>query len=266
MLSVGKSAAGIIKVSVSAGTVQSIAQMVTAPVAALGFTVVDTAVAVVKGASNGRDSRYRHSAASLAAKEKRKDDRYREGMLRLNEKLGSRQLTSTMSSVINAGVSATATALILASVVTGGIAAVGAVVALGVGIGARILDRKYSREMKFAIFDSYFRIDELVEAKKAEYRKRYPGRSLSKDQEERILTQIRGKVASDNGYYSPGHAAQAVALLYARYLIRGARGTGNHAEMCQAMIKGLGLDYRHDSKHPEYDIPTKSDIVKKICG
>lgn len=270
IMAVGKSATEIVKVSTSAGTVHTLAQMATSPVAALGFACVDTTVAVLKGASNARDSYYRHSAAKFASKEKEKgkrnDERYRDGMLRLNEKLANRQLTSTMSSVITAGVSVTASALILASVVTGGITAVGALIALGVGIGARVLDRKYSRQMKFAIFDSYYGIDDIVKEEKKKYRTRFPGRNLSKEQEERILDQVRGKVAAENGYYSPGHAARAVSQFYADYLIKGSKEKGDHGKMCIAMIKGLGLHYEHDEKNPANDVPTISDIVKKLCS
>ena len=118
--------------------------------------------------------------------------------------------------------------------------------------------------MKFALFDGYYEIDEMLDAEKQKYNRAHPFRPLTKDQEERMKEQLRGKVAAANGYYSPGHAAKEISVLYARYLRDSVQNNDGNADMCEAMIKGLGLKCKVDSVDSNNTIPTVSDIVRKL--
>ena len=120
--------------------------------------------------------------------------------------------------------------------------------------------------MRLALFDSYFEVDRVVEQEKEKYKKRYPKRALTHEQEERIRVQVRGRIAAQKGFYSPSHAAKAISAQFADYLLNNIVCNNSDAEMSKAMIQGLGLKYKEDPDNPDNTIPTRSDIIKKLCG
>ena len=100
----------------------------------------------------------------------------------------------------------------------------------------------------------------------ANWKQKNPGRSLTKKQEERMLETVRNRIAAQHGFYNTSHAAKGVAFKYANYLLYNVRNNTPEAKMCEAMIRGLGLDFKYDPQHPEDNVPTEADIVKKMCG
>ena len=76
---------------------------------------------------------------------------------------------------------------------------------------------------------------------------------------------IRSRIAAREGFYSPRHAATAVAAKFADFLLEGANRQDSESEMYVAFIKGLGLTYRYAINEKDA-VPKASDIVKKLCA
>ncbi len=81
-----------------------------------------------------------------------------------------------------------------------------------------------------------------------------------------MLETVRNRTAAKNGFYNTSHAAKGIACRYAKYLLFHAHNNTSDADMCEAMIRGLGLDYKYDPNNPADSVPTEADIVTKMCG
>ncbi len=229
---------------------------------------IDCVIAVVKGMSHYRNGSHRSKASTLA-KEKQGKDKFRDGMVKLNRKLGRKQKTDTISAGTTALISGGAAVLIATSVISAGAAPVAGLIvgaaAFGIGILKRFISNKFSKDMKMELFDNFFKIDKAVEDVKNEWRQKNPDRNMTPDQEKRIVNQVRRRIAADLGFYSPTHASKTLAKEYAKYLLDNARG-GENCEMCISMIRGLGLQFKTDLGTGEIIVPEASDIEKKLCG
>ncbi len=230
--------------------------------------VADVIIAIVKAASHRRNAKQRIKASEIAGM-KAKKDKYTEGMLRLNRKLGWKQKADTFTSGATATAVGATSLLIATSVITaatGGLALgiIGAA-AFGVGIIKRSISSQLSKGMKMELFDNFFKTDDAVKKVKSEWKLNHPGKRMTKDQEERITNQVRRRISADLGFYSPTHAAKSVAVEYAKYLMDNSLAGKANMSMCRAMIKGLGLQLKFD-EDGNITVPTQSDIVKKLCG
>jgi hypothetical protein len=232
------------------------------PVAATALAGVEAGVAIVKGVSYKRNSDYRKKAKDLASK-KTSQDELTKAMLELNEKLGKRERTGFVTSAITAACSLTAAIVMLTAPVTAGAGLFAGAAILGVGMYAKGKDSDYAREMKLSLFDSYYKMDDKFTAALVEYNRRNPRLPLTDDEKFKLYDQLRRRVAVQQGFYSPSHAAKFVAEQYAKDMLFRAH-FGPDQDMYIAMIKGLGLSYKYDLSKNK-DIPTVSDIVKKMC-
>ncbi len=221
-------------------------------------------IAAVKGMSYLKDGSRRCKASKLA---KGKDpDKYSEGMLRLNRILGKKQLTNVSLEGLAAGTSFAVPTLIAASILTSvfGVITAGAVFAV---LGAqKIFDSKYRSKMGSQLNEAFFGIDELVKEAEEDWKAKHQNKPMSDAQKEKLKKQIQKRMAAELGYYSSNHMARSVAEKYAAYLLDGAAKDDEHAKMCRAMIRGLGLYYKRDAKKPEKTVPKISDLVSKMCG
>ena len=234
-----------------------------------GMGVADCIIAGVKAASHRRNRNYRVKASQLASGKENKD-KFTDGMLKLNRKLGWKQKTDTSAAVTTAVASGAVGVLVAMSVISAGTAplALGIVgaAAFGIGILKRSISSGFSKGMKMALFDNFFKVEEAVRKVKIEWRTKHPGKSLTKDQDERLVNQVRRRISADLGFYSPTHAAKSVAVEYAKYLLDNARETSPDKEMCRNFIQGLGLQFKLDEDDQTILVPKQSDIVKKLCG
>ncbi|MBQ4293433.1 MAG: hypothetical protein II754_02140 [Lachnospiraceae bacterium] len=229
---------------------------------ALGYA--GAGLAAVKGMSYLKDGSRRKRASKLA--KCYETDKYKEGMLRLNRVLGKMQRTGTILETLTASTSIAVPSLIAASVLTAGFGIGSAAVLFGVSIAQKVIDTKFYTRMKNAINDAFFGLDELVRDAETDYKAKHNNQEMPAKKKELLKKQIRRRMARELGFYSTNHMARSVAEKYAAYLLDGAVGDDEFAKMCRAMIRGLGLSYKHYENHPEKNVPTISDIVGKMCG
>lgn len=243
------------------------------PALAVLFAGVETANAVIKTGSAARNGYHRNKASKLYNKrreelewagKKIEADKYRDGMLKLNEKLSQREAVASIGSVFTAGASVTAAALFLAGTITVGVTAIVGGVVLVAALAARSINREYSKSMKVELFDAYYEIPALYEKVRAKWIEKNDGQKPTKDQEEEMLKSLRQRVSAESGFFSPAHAATYIANRYADHMITKAHSNDPDSEMYVQMIKGLGLKYEYD-REKGIEIPTASDIVKKLC-
>ena len=138
--------------------------------------------------------------------------------------------------------------------------------AFGLGIVKRTITSQLSKGMKMALFDNFFKIDDAVNKVKAEWRAKHPNKHMTKEQSDRLVNQVRRRIAADLGFYSPTHASKALAVEYAKYLLDNAKEGKSGKDMCWIFIEGLGLQFKYDDDNDEILVPTESDIVKKLVG
>lgn len=119
--------------------------------------------------------------------------------------------------------------------------------------------------MRREIGAAFFNADEMMKVAKKDYLNEN-GVPMTKKQEEKLRKVILKRIAASHGYYSPSHMANAVAGSFAKYLVEGAKGTGDEGRMCVDMIKGFGLKVTQNPVTREVISPTVSDIAKKMCG
>ena len=260
---IAKTGKAITGACVGFGVNSAEALAITSSTASIVMAGVDSGIAVVKTASYFRNGYYRCKAAKLAAKQT-DQDKFRDGMLELNERLALRQRSGAAVAVTNAALTTTAAVLIAAFVATLGISAIAGAFTLGISMGLKTVDAGMRRDMKMALFDNFFKTDEQVSLAKANWESKHPGKAMNAEQEKMLIEQVRRRISADLGFYSPNQAANAVAESYAEYLLDNAHSGNQKADMCVAMIKGLGLHYSYDPLHPMDAVPQKSDIVKKL--
>lgn len=270
--SVYKSARTTATIVQSAGAETAVTKALTSNTAVFVSAGVDTTVAVMNTASYWKGSKNRIKASKLAGKLGRKglketnEDRFREGMLELNRRLGKRQKKNTLGSLGSAVLSSTALVLTTLSVVTAGVSAIAGAIALGIQTGLAVSDVDYAKSMKEALFDSFYKTDEVYSLEEAKWKENNPGKQLTDKQKIKMRKLIRNRIAANEGFYSPGHASKAVAAEFAKFLLYKANAFNEEAPMYVAMIKGLGLTYSFDPLNEEKNVPKESDIVKKLCS
>ncbi len=232
---------------------------------AVGVSAVGAAVGVVKTVSYLTNGYRRKKASQLAAQEKN-PDKFRDGMVKLNRRLGVKQRISTLANTGTACATVAATALVAASVLMPIFGIVAGGVALAVGIGTKYTDNSYMKKMRGEMNDAFFDTDHLTKQVEEEWKENHPGMVLDESRRAKLKKQVMRRMAGELGYYSPNHMAVAVSKRFATYLYNGSREEGNHGEMCRAMIRGLGLYYKQDPNDDENSVPTISDIAMKLCG
>ncbi len=254
-----KSVNGIIAAFTTNSTISAIAS----PAVGATFAAVETGIAVVKTASFLKNGHYRRKAARIVHN-KESADEFDKAMVELEERIGKRQKTSTLTSAVSAGCSLTAAILIATGVLTAGLGFIAGGITMGIGVYAKVADSSHSRDAKMMLFDGYYNMDREYAAAEAEYKRRNPNVPLDEEGRIRLLDQLRRKIASSHGFYSPSHAAKAIAAEFAAELRdRAHQGTQDGDNEYIAMIRGMGLSYRYGGG---FDVPTESDIVKKMCG
>ncbi len=261
-----KASTGITGIIAAAGATSAGIDLLTCTPVGLVVSAVDTGVTIAKAASWVRDGCYRDEALN-AARKKNNPDKYLKGMMKLSEKLETKQSISTAGKILTSSVTLTSSVLIGLSVATGG---VGAVVGAGVFVAGLVLksvDKRLSREMKMEIFDNFYNMDEKCEHAEAEWQKRNPGEKLTDKVKEDIRVHLRYRLSSHMGFASPAHAARPLAEIYADEILKRARSDDQEEKtMYINFIKGLGLSYEYDKDDEENSVPKVSDIVKKMMS
>ncbi len=255
----------------SAGANNEFLTFITSKASWIGTAAADSFIALLNAFSYGRNARNRVKASKLASnilekKGERDEERFKQGMLELNRRLGARQKKNTAGSTVTAAISSTAAILTSLSVVTVGVSAIAGAISFGVGICLTAMDARESRKMKNALFDSYYKVDEELKKCISDWNERNPGQLLTPEKKLLMKDQLRNKIAAREGFYSPRHGATAIAKKYADYLLEHANNKeDSQSDMCKAMIKGLGLHYKYNAKNKDKSVPKASDIVKKLC-
>ncbi len=255
----------------SLGATSSATKAITSATGTYITAGADTAVAVMNTASYIRSSRNRIKASKLASALMKKsvgdkdEKRFTKGMLELNRKLGRKQKTGTFGSLGVAAMSSTSVVLLSLSVVTIGISAIAGAIGLGIGAALSAFESKDARSMKNVLFDSFYQTDKELEKEKKRWEINNPGKELSDKQLKQMKEQLRGRIAAAEGFYSPRHAAKAVAAKFADILLEGANRQDEKSGMYVSFIKGLGLAYKYNSDERK-SVPKASDIAKKLCG
>lgn len=250
-------------ISTAGDFTNSAVKIITAPGAIVGVVGASAAVTGLQMGMNIRNGYHRLNAVKIAKKKRQGGaqlDKYEKGILEMNVALGSKELTSSVTSGISTALTATAGILVAASVVTCGISALAGVAALALSIGSRVIEKSQSGKMKDALFDSYYEVDRAFDAAKQRVEQK-SGRVLTNKEQVKLRQEVRNRIASRLGFYSPHHAARAAAVKYAEYLLDKANQQGPEGILGIEMIKGLGLSY-----NAKKNVPTASDIVRKLCG
>ncbi len=238
---------------------------ITGPIGSSVMAGVDTVVTIAKTCSYGRDGYHRKKACEIASRMENKDA-FLEAMLELNELQSKKQRNGVISSATTTAVSATAAILIATGAVTFGVTSVAGVVTMGVGVVAKNIEMGDTRNKQMLLFDDFYNIYEEYEDALATYNQRNPRMPLTDEGKRKLLDHVRRRVAADKGFYSPAHGAKYAATKFAEELLRRAQLSGAEDNVYMELIMGLGLSYRHDPNNIDDDIPTPSDIAKKMCG
>lgn len=246
--------------------------------AGVAFAAGDAAVTGFKTWSHYKNGSRRIEASKLASKVREKertefletgqakDQRYREGIIRLNRLIGKKQKIETGSSIVGTSASVFAAVSLFTTLITGGAATVPALlINLLAAFGTIKWTSHVTKEMRREIGAAFFNADEMMKVAKKDYLNEN-GVPMTKKQEEKLRKVILKRIAASHGYYSPSHMANAVAGSFAKYLVEGAKGTGDEGRMCVDMIKGFGLKVTQNPVTREVISPTVSDIAKKMCG
>ncbi len=246
--------------------------------AGVAFAAGDAAVTGFKTWSHYKNGSRRIEASKLASKVREKertefletgqakDQRYREGIIRLNRLIGKKQKIDTGSSIVGTSASVFAAVSLFTTLITGGAATVPALlINLLAAFGTIKWTSHVTKEMRREIGAAFFNADEMMKVAKKDYLNEN-GVPMTKKQEEKLRKVILKRIAASHGYYSPSHMANAVAGSFAKYLVEGAKGTGDEGRMCVDMIKGFGLKVTQNPVTREVISPTVSDIAKKMCG
>lgn len=197
---------------------------------------------------------------------KAKDQRYREGIVRLNRLLGKKQKIETGSSIVGTTASVFAAVSLFTTLITGAAATIPAlIINLLASFGTIKWTSHVTKEMRREIDAAFFNADEMMKVAKKDYLNEN-GVPMSQKQEEKLKKVILKRIAASHGYYSPSHMANAVAGSFAKYLVEGAKDSGDEGRMCVDMIKGFGLKVTQNPLTREVISPTVSDISKKMCG
>jgi hypothetical protein len=280
------SATNVASLMVDNATVQTII----GPTVAAGIAGYNTVVAGVKVCSNIRDSKYRNKASTLAAgrltrleemkagkkeasKEKkpteeeiRREEKFLKGMLKIEEKFAKKQKSNTVNAVATAGIRLTSALIIALAGPTAGLSLGVGVVLMGMGIYNRFADKDKTHELRMQIFDSYFDTGKLYAKVERAYKQKNPGVVITPERKSMLIDQLRRRMSAELGFYSPDHAAKAVATKIAQFILTGAQTEGTNKDMYISFIKGLGLDYKYDKDKPDDNFPQVTDIVKKMTG
>ena len=254
-----------------AGASNSVTKALISKTGAYVTSGADIAVAAMNTASYIKSSKSRKKASELARKMLKNVDKndekkmFTEGMIALNKKLGQKQKTGALGSLGLATISSTSLILLTSSVITCGISALVGALTLGFGVGMSVSDSYDAKSMKNILFDTFYKIDEEVEKEKAKWKAKNKNRYPTEKQKRNFREIIRSRIAAREGYYSPRHAAKAIANRFAEFLLEGANKQDADSKMFISFIKGLGLAYKFN-KDEKKVVPKTSDIAKRLCG
>ncbi|MBR1670421.1 MAG: hypothetical protein IJ695_06945 [Butyrivibrio sp.] len=241
----------------------SAVKIVTGQAAVVGVVGASAAITGLQIGTNIRNGYHRLNAVAIAKMKRRGGaqlDKFEKGILEMNVELGNKELTTSVTSGMSTALTATAGILFAASVVTCGISALAGVAALALSVGSMAIEQSFSGKMKDALFDSYYEVDRAFDTAKQRVEQK-SGRLLTDKEQVKLRQEVRNRIASRLGFYSPHHAARAAAVKYAEYLLDKANQVGPEGILGIEMIKGLGLSY-----NAAKNVPTASDIVRKLCG
>ena len=248
------------------GNINSATKFLSATPVSLGISGVNLLAGIAKTASYLSNGRERVKASRMISKKNgnQPGDKFEEGMLRLNRKLGAAQRTDALNTLINGGAMMTAGVLVATSVCTMGLTAIVGGITFGVGIAAQILTKKYKGGMKDELFDTFYEVDTVFKKAVKDYEREHEC-EMNDDQKSKLREQVRRHIAAELGFNSPRHAAKAVAGIYAEYMLKNARSDADEEKQKQfiTLIQGLGLKWKPDAKPPVPGIP---DIIKKMVS
>ncbi len=202
----------------------------------------------------------------LTDEEIRREEKFLKGMLKIEEKFAAKQKRSTITAVGTAGISLTSAIIIALAGPTAGLSLGVGVVLMGIGIYNRFADKNKTHELRMQIFDSYFDTGKLYAKVERAYKQKHPRAVITPERKSMLIDQLRRRMSAELGFYSPDHAAKAVATKFAQFILTGAQTEGTNKDMYISFIKGLGLDYKYDKDKPDDNFPQVTDIVKKMTG
>ncbi len=212
-------------------------------------------------------------------------EKYEKGLRELNSIMAKKEGVSTGTSV------AGSTALLLTSIfalpVLGLVGAAAFVTGVGVAIWGT---KKKEREKRLALFDSYFKVDDIyAEEKKKIIERRCRERNVTKEEleerdpvklarveltpveEERLRGNIRSKMATSLGFSSVKDASGFVAMRYGEYVESLMFSESpQEQDLAKEIIKGLGLTYEYvadpkvDPVEAKKNKPKAADIAAKL--
>lgn len=246
--------------------------------AGLVLATGDAAVTGFKAWSHYKNGEKRIEASKLASRVRdkervdfletgvKKDQRYHEGIVRLNRLIGKKQKIETGSSILGTTASVLAALSLVTGFITGPLITVPAIaINLLSSFGTIKWTSHVTKEMRREIGAAFFDAQEMIRVAKKDYLNEY-GQPMSQKQEEKLRKVILKRIAASHGYYSPSHMANAVAINFAKYLLEGAKNPGDEGRMCVDMIRGFGLKVTLNPLTRAVISPTASDIAKKMCG
>ena len=219
-----------------------------------GVTAADVAIAGVKTASYFKGRFHRNKATELL-KDKADQNKYDEGMMRLEQKLDNTHKVTTGTSLLLAGAAVTATLIPASAPFIFG-------ASVFVGIAEEVFKNRRSRGMLNVMFDACFEVDSCM-AKLSELG--YIKPTYTDKQLKLLRNQVKKRIATSQGFYSIRDAGEAVAGRFAAFLLTRAHAGDESSEAYIQLIKGLGLKYRYEEGNEKKNAPTFEVLKKKLC-
>jgi hypothetical protein len=217
--------------------------------------------------ANREKSRYK----ALQSGKKEEQDKYRDGMLRLDELLQRREAVDSGYTMSGASLSLVTTGIVFATeaignALSGGIMAVLTGVAFILAGTAKGHLAKFGQRKRREVVGSFFNVDDMVKQAEDDWRREHNGERMSKKQQARLRKQVLYRVSANLGYYSPSQLSHRLAKGYAQYLLNGAKQDGRIGEMCISFIQGIGLPFEMDPDTKVIKKPKASDIESNLCS
>ncbi len=221
------------------------------------------------GIAKAKQAKGRYEALQSGKKEEQ--DRYRDGLLRLDELLNRKEHVDTGYTMGGSAVSVATTAIICATssigaVLSGGLLAVLTGAAFTIAGIAKGHLAKFGQRKRREIVSSFFNVDDMVKQAENDWRREHNGEKMSSRQQARLKRLVLYRIAANLGYYSPSQLSHRLAKGFAKYLLDGAKVDGPTGDMCISFIKGIGVPFEMDPDTKVIKKPTASDIESSLCS
>lgn len=260
----------------SYGSTSKTAAQIAGPMAGAVLTGAEMIMAATTVAHNNDKKKLRKNVIKQwkqnqqgSNKEQSAEERYKNGLMRLDKLISKKESNESKSESSVAGVHMVALITSLggfAAPLTGGLTAVLTAGGFAIAAFSKVYDSAIGKKMRQEVVGSFFNVDDMVKEAEKDWRKENGDAKLSDRQRARIREQVLYRISADLGYYSPSQLSHELAKGYGEYLISGLEQDREFAKQCKAMIKGLGLRLSYDKKTKALKTPTVSDIAKKLCA